>query len=284
MFRRLAGSSLVLAVVVAAACCNKGDITTPNGANGSAGSAIPGKPSFTVFALAEVRGQIGPCGCTSDPLGDIARTTQLIEDARKAGPVIVVDAGSLLYSQNPVPAHLDAQEELKADLLATIYKKQLDVAAVGLGPADSAKGPGKERFARVESNVTDRYETKPAQITQVGEAKVGVFGVIAEDTFKVTVSDPVAAGKAAVQKLKGDGAQIVIALVQASTKKEAIKLAKDIGGIDLARAADVGRIVPCAAVISGLVNDVTDIAGVAERARAFAAALRSGSPGVEVHA
>ena len=69
MFRRLAGSSLVLAVVVASACCNKGDVTTPNGANGSAGSAIPGKPSFTIFALAEVRGQIGPCGCTSDPLG-----------------------------------------------------------------------------------------------------------------------------------------------------------------------------------------------------------------------
>ena len=57
-----------------------------------------------------------------------------------------------------------------------------------------------------------------------------------------------------------------------------------IGGIDLARAAEVGRIVPCAAVISGLITDVTDIAGVAERARAFAAALRSGAPGVEVHA
>jgi hypothetical protein len=247
MFRRLAGSSLVLAVVVAAACCNKGDVTTPiggpSGANGSAGSAIPGKPSFTVFALAEVRGQIGPCGCTSDPLGDISRTTQLIEDARRTGPVIVVDAGSLLYSQNPVPAHLDAQEELKADLLTTIYTKQLNVAAVGLGPADSAKGPGKERFARVESNVTDKYATKPPEITQVGDAKVGVFGVIAEDTFKVQLSDPIAAGKAAVQKLRADGAQIVIALVQASTKTEAIKLAKAIGGIDLA-VAGLGQNAP----------------------------------------
>lgn len=238
MFRPLARSSLVLAVVVAVACGNKGDVPTPNrgssGANGSAGSAIPAKSSFTVFALAEVRGQIGPCGCTSDPLGDISRTTQLIEDARKAGPVIVVDAGSLLYSQNPVPARLDAQEELKADLLATIYTKQLDVAAVGLGPADSAKGPGKERFARVESNVTDAYKTKPPQITQVGDAKVGVFGVIAEDTFKVKIADPIAAGKAAVQTLKADGAQVVIGLLQASTKSEAVKLAKAIGGIDLA--------------------------------------------------
>src|SRR5450432_735242 len=247
MFRRLAGSSLVLAVVVAAACCNKGDVTTPNGgssgANGSAGSAIPGKPSFTVFALAEVRGQIGPCGCTSDPLGDIARTTQLVADARRAGPVIVVDAGSLLYSQNPVPAQLEAQEELKADLIASIYTKHLDVAAVGPGPADTAKDPDKSRFARVESNVTDTYATKPAQVTTVGDVKVGVFGVIAEDTFKVKVGDPIAAGKAAVQKLKADGAQIVIALLQTSTKKEAITLAKAIGGIDLA-VAGLGQNAP----------------------------------------
>ena len=57
-----------------------------------------------------------------------------------------------------------------------------------------------------------------------------------------------------------------------------------IGGSDLARAADVGRIVPCAAVISGLVTDVHDMLGVAERARLFAAALRSGEAKAEAHA
>ena len=100
--------------------------------------AASARAEAPVFALAEVRGQIGPCGCTSDPLGDISRTTQLVEDARKAGPVLVIDAGSLLYSKDPVPAHLDAQEELKADLLATVYSQNLQVAALGLGPADLA--------------------------------------------------------------------------------------------------------------------------------------------------
>jgi thiamine-phosphate pyrophosphorylase len=57
-----------------------------------------------------------------------------------------------------------------------------------------------------------------------------------------------------------------------------------IGGIDLARAADVGRVAPCAAVIAGLVADVVDMVGVSERARAFAAALRSGASPAEVHA
>ena len=105
MFRRLAGPCLVVGLIAGLiACCHRDDVVP-----GPAVAAVPTKPSFTIFALAEVRGQIGPCGCTSDPLGDIARTTQLVEDARKAGPVFVVDAGSLLYSQNPVPAHLDAQ-------------------------------------------------------------------------------------------------------------------------------------------------------------------------------
>ncbi|HEY6033105.1 MAG TPA: multiheme c-type cytochrome [Kofleriaceae bacterium] len=203
----------------------------------------PTKPSFTIFALAEVRGQIGPCGCTSDPLGDISRTTQLISDAEKDGPVLVVDAGSLLYSQNPVPAHLAAQEDLKADLLANIYKDQLRATAVGLGPADTAMGPDKERFPRVESNVTGEYATKPAQIAVVGGQKIGVFGVIAEDAFKVQISDPVAAGKKAVKELREGGAQVVVALLQASTKKEAVTLAKAIGGIDLA-VAGLGQNAP----------------------------------------
>ncbi|HEY0253973.1 MAG TPA: hypothetical protein VGC41_20725, partial [Kofleriaceae bacterium] len=229
MFRRLAVLSLVIT-----ACCGKGDVKTPSGDHSNNPQAPSGKPTFTVFALAEVRGQIGPCGCTSDPLGDIARTTQLVEDARAAGPVLVVDAGSLLYSQNPVPSHLAAQEDLKADLLANIYEKQLAVAAIGLGPMDTAKGPDKERIPRVVSNVSDPYATKPPQVIVVGETKVGVFGVIAEDSFKIKITDPVTAGKDAVAKLRAEGAQVIVALVQASAKRDAVALAKQIGGIDLA--------------------------------------------------
>src|SRR5262245_37266141 len=133
MFRRLAA----LGLVAAAACGSKSEVK--GGASG-AEPPLPVRPTFTLFALAEVRGQIGPCGCTSDPLGDLSRTTKLVADARAAGPVLVVDAGSLLYSENPVPPHLDAQEELKANLLAGVYSGELGVAAVGLGPADIAKG------------------------------------------------------------------------------------------------------------------------------------------------
>ena len=231
----------LVALIAAVACCSKSEV---KGA-GSASEPVPARPTFTLFALAEVRGQIGPCGCTSDPLGDISRTTKLVDDARAKGPVLVVDAGSLLYSQNPVPPHLEAEEELKADLLAKIYQKDLKVAAVGLGPADLAKGAAGVRFPRVESDVTDPgLPLAPPKIEQVGEAKVGVFGVIAADAVaQVKIGDPVAAGKAAVAQLKQGGAQVIVALVQASTKKDAVVLVRAIGGIDIA-VAGLGQNAP----------------------------------------
>jgi len=226
MFRRLAA----VGILAAAACCSKSDVKS----GGQAAAAPPAKPTFTLFALAELRGQIGPCGCTSDPLGDISRTVEVVDAARKQGPVLVVDAGSTLYSQSPVPDHLAVQEELKADLIADIYQHDLEVSALGVGPMDLAKGPAELRMPRIASN-WQGPQSQPDRIEEVGGAKVGVFTVITEDAIKgVAVSDPVAAGKAEVQKLKGGGAQVVVALVQASSKRDAVKLIKAIGGIDFA--------------------------------------------------
>ncbi len=51
-------------------------------------------PDVTIFLTAEMKGSTEPCGCTSDPLGDLARTSALIATARAAGPVLVFDGGS----------------------------------------------------------------------------------------------------------------------------------------------------------------------------------------------
>ncbi len=223
------GLVLLLAL---SACSSKSDVKT----DGRPVGASPPKPTFTLFALAELRGQIGPCGCTSDPLGDIARTSKLVAEARAAGPVLVVDAGGLLYSKSPIPPHLTAQEDLKADLLVATYQDDLGVAAVGLGPMDLAAGPGKVRTARHAVNVTaPGLVIEPPRVLAVGAAQVGVFGVVALGVLGdgVTVSDPVAAGKAAVKQLRAGGAQTVVGLIQASSRKDAVKLMRDIGGIDL---------------------------------------------------
>ena len=219
----------LLALLLTAACSSKSEVKT----NGGSSSNHPvAKPTFTLFALAEIRGQIGPCGCTSDPLGDLSRTAKLVAEARAAGPTLVVDAGSLLYSKSPVPPHLDTQEELKADLLAKTYQNDLHVAGLGLGPADLAKGLDKLRIPRQAVNVVGAA-TEPPKVIDVGGAKVGIFGVVAPDVVP-NAGDPTAAGKSAVADLRKQGAQVIVGLVQASTKKDAAKIVRDIGGIDLA--------------------------------------------------
>jgi hypothetical protein len=231
----------LLAALAAAACCSKSEVKS----TGSAGVTEPAasKPSFTVFGLAEIRGQIGPCGCTTDPLGDISRTAELIEQARAAGPVLVLDAGSLLYSKAPIPAMFQAQEDLKADLLARTYQQVLKVDAVGLGPADLPRGLAQLRIPRHAVNATE-VATEAPKVFEIGGAKAGVFGVIATGAVDgVKLGDPVAAGKQAVAKLRSQGAQVVIGLVQAQNKKDAAKLVRDIGGIDLA-IAGLGQLTP----------------------------------------
>lgn len=240
--------TLALSLVLAAACCSKSDVKSSGSGSGTDPIAHQ-KPTFTLFAVAEVRGQIGPCGCTSDPLGDLSRTVRLVADARAAGPTLFVDAGSLQYSKSPIPPDLDAQEELKADLIATTYKTELAVSALGLGPADLVKGPNHVRLPRMIANLPS-----PAGISVVapsiidaealtGGAKVGVFGVAMMDDHGLATSNPVAAGKKAIETLRSNGAQVIIALLQTPSKKDAVQLMKDIGGIDVA-IAGLGAVAP----------------------------------------
>ena len=237
MFRRVG----LLAALAAAACCSKSEVKSTGAV--ATGDPTPRKPSFTVFALAEVRGQIGPCGCTTDPLGDISRTAKLIEQARAAGPVLFVDAGSLLYSRAPIPPALETQEELKASLLADTYQGALKADAVGLGPADLPRGLDHLRLPRLASNASEISAAAP-RVIEIGGAKAGVFGVISADAVTgVVLGDPVAAGKQAVAQLRSQGAQVVIGLLQAASKPDATKLMRDIGGIDLA-VAGIGAFAP----------------------------------------
>lgn len=238
------------AALVATACCSKSEVKSTSATNDPvpARPAVPARPSVTVFAVAEVRGQIGPCGCTTDPLGDLSRTAQLVTQARAAGPVVFVDAGSLLYTHTPVPPRLATQEELKADLLAQTYQKTLLADAVGLGPADLSGGPGALdhlRLPRVVANASELgARAQPAKLIDAGGANAGVFGVIAPGAMTgIQLGDPVAAGKQAVAQLRGGGAQVVIGLIQAANKRDAIQLMRAIGGIDLA-IAGLGALAP----------------------------------------
>lgn len=218
-----------LAIVVAAGCSAS---PTTNHKKSS------DEQVFTLFVTTELRGTIEPCGCNSDPLGDIARTAQLVTALRDSGrPVLVVDGGSLLYSETKISEHLAAQEALKSDLVHDIYTNTLRASGVGLGPYDLAAGPGKVRPPRQAANVSagSGVPLETPKIVEVGKAKVGIFGVVSPDdmaSYGVQASDPTAAARTAVASLRQQGAELIVALAHV-TQAEAVTLAKAVPGIDI---------------------------------------------------
>jgi hypothetical protein len=188
---------------------------------------------ITLFFLTELRGTLEPCGCNSDPLGDIARTAAVIASARQERPVALFDGGSTLYLDDPIPETKRAQAELTADAVARMYSK-LEVAASGLGPYDLAAGADKVRFARQAANVTAGAPTTPPRIVQLGGMNIGVFGVVDPRVVAahgVTAGDPATAAREAIAKLRGGGAELVVGLAH-MTRAEARKLAREAPGAD----------------------------------------------------
>ena len=243
MRRSIAGLAILTAL---AGCSGSG--------NGGGGKPATKDRTVTLFALAELRGQIEPCGCTTDPLGDLARTTSLIEEARSRGPVVVLDAGSTLYSRSPVPAHLAAQEALKADLIVKAYADELEVAAIGLGPMDLAKGAAQVRPARQAANVTG-VPTEPPKVIEAGGARIGVFGVTGPGMAPgLEVGDPVAAATQAIATLRDQKADAIVALMTME-KKAAVALLEEVDGIDFA-ILGLGRETPEPDKVSARAEDV----------------------------
>lgn len=218
----------------------------------SSASSTSSKPSetephrFTMFVTTELQGTIEPCGCTTDPLGDLARTVELVQKARADhGHVLVVDGGSLLFTEPQVPKHLEAQERLKADLLIETFTKELQAAGIGLGPYDLAMSPAAVAPPRQVANLAadSGVAVEAPKVIEAGGVRVGIFGVVAPDavaSLGVKAGDPVPAARKAVAALQQQNARLVVGLAH-MPRKQAAELARAVPGIDI---LVVGKDVP----------------------------------------
>ena len=93
----------------------------------------PGERRLVLFYTAEVHGTVEPCGCTSDPLGDVSRLATVVADARRSNAgVALVDAGGLLYPDGAISAKERPSADLRADFLASTFERMgLSAAALG---------------------------------------------------------------------------------------------------------------------------------------------------------
>ncbi len=202
-------------------------------------AASPAPRVLTILATSEVRGTPEPCGCQSDPLGDVARVASLVTEAKARGGVLLVDAGGLRYKSEPVKASEQAQAELKARFLEQAWQGL--GAAVGLGDEDLSAGvPSTPRLcSNCTVAPTAGFTVAGGALRDVGGVKVGVFGLLdpARAGDKVTASDPVAAATREVAALSAGGAQVIVALAHLP-RPEARRLARSVPGLSIVVAGE----------------------------------------------
>jgi len=205
------------------------------GAGRRAGAA-PSDRRLILFYTAEVHGTVEPCGCTSDPLGDISRLAGVMADAKRSGAsVALVDAGGLLYPEGGLSAKERPSAELRAGFLAKEMEK---LGLIGAGVADTDLSPGAETAEaqarlqprRLASNITGAGAALRAPVLQkLGAITVGVLGV-ADPEIARQLGGKATEMTAAVQRdadeLRKRGAEVIVLLAPLD-KNTARKLARD---------------------------------------------------------
>jgi hypothetical protein len=208
---------LPLVVTVAAALGLAAPLARPRAA-GNAAPPPAGSRALTIFYTAETHGTLEPCGCTSDPLGDIARYAKVVRAEGRDQPVLLVDAGGLSYPESRPPKQR-AADRVRARFLATELAK-LGPFAAGLAETDVGDGASDVVPPRLAVNLSTPAggaspALAPSLVRVLGGIRVAVFGVAdpaLADKLHLKAEDPVAAAKREVARLRGLGAELVIAL------------------------------------------------------------------------
>ncbi len=211
---------------------------------GKSSSTTRDQATVTLFFSTELRGNIEPCGCTSNPMGDLARTAAVIAEARKASPAFLyVDGGSTLYdhANHTNEPGRRGQEEAKAKLLVSALTETLGVDALGLGPDDLVMGTAGVRPPRQAANLPadTGIPIAPPAVFERGGVRIGVFGVVSPALLaplSIRADDPVAAARRAITTLRGERAEAIVAIAHMN-RKETAALVKAVPEIDFALVA-----------------------------------------------
>lgn len=104
----------------------------------------PAQTKATLFFSVNTQGYVGPCGCSENMRGGIARVGAQLESARAEAPVLFIDVGDGLFGAKALAPESVAQQERKARALAEAWKK-MGLTVRLPGPFDDARG---EAFRR----------------------------------------------------------------------------------------------------------------------------------------
>lgn len=180
-------------------------------------SAAPSRPQgekrLTIFYTGGIQGTLEPCGCNSDPLGGLDRYASLVKAQAQNGAVLVVDGGNLSFPAHGLPPQKRKAAELRARFLAERLQA-LGLSGAALGNGDLALGAQRLSPPRLAANAQGRM-LRPSEIRRVGDVRVGLMGLVAPEVAEaagITVSDPVEAAAKEAERLRAEGAELVVAL------------------------------------------------------------------------
>jgi hypothetical protein len=223
------------------------------GITAASGGPARAERRATVFYTGAVQGAVEPCGCTSDPLGDISRLTGLVRRAGKPANVLVVDAGNLSYAPGALPAKRRAGAELRAQFLGRELGR-LPFGGSALGEADLAAGAERVTPRRLAANLVGAPFVEASKVREVGGVRIGLFGLAdpaAAAAAGLKVEDLVAAAQREGERLRKEGAEVVIAVATLDRSRarqlartgviDFVVIGKDLGDQGLERADAAGN-------------------------------------------
>ncbi len=151
-----------------------------------------------LFISAELKGYLGPCGCSENMRGGIARAAfQVVEARKSAEAVFFIDSGDALFGATQIPPEAVPQQERKAKAIADAFKL-MGLTARAVGPLDDARG------APFRSSLgLPGFPVSQVQLLDIGGSKIAVINA---QTIEQVAPRAAAA--------KAGGARFVLALVQ----------------------------------------------------------------------
>jgi len=206
---------------------------------------------LTIIYSGNIGARYDPCGCRI-PLGGLARRSTVIKDIKSTtNDVLILDTGSLIFERHNLYPPYEETSRMTAHLVADTMNN-LSLDAVNVSSMDLAAGPDTLlTIARgiswpwLSANViwkdSGNLVFAPDIMKTIAGFRVGVFGFmdrasvgipLIDERAPITVLDPVETARKEVEKLKKEGAELVIALAYMD-KDNVEQLIQNVSGINL---------------------------------------------------
>ena len=206
---------------------------------------------LTIIYSGNIGARYDPCGCRI-PLGGLARRSTAIKEIISKDPnVLRLDSGALIYEKHQLYPPYEVTMRMTAHLVAEVIDR-LGIDAVNVSSMDLANSADSlvaidkqySSWPWLSANIvwkdSGELAFTPDIIKTVGNLRVGIFGIIdqesrgillIDDRANVKALDPFEAARKEVEKLQKD-CDLVIALAYME-KDRVEELVTDVSGINM---------------------------------------------------